>query len=90
MRKRAHSFPDREAFLSAAREGKRNWAPVLEERTLAGMREEDGELVVAASLEAAGRSAARGHHRAADGAADYARPHGTAGAARHVRGVGGG
>jgi 3-oxoadipate enol-lactonase len=46
-------FPDRAAFLSAAQEGKRNWRPALEERALAGMREEDGELVVAASLEAA-------------------------------------
>jgi len=46
-------FSDREAFLAAAREGKRNWRPALEERALAGMREEDGELVVAASLEAA-------------------------------------
>jgi pimeloyl-ACP methyl ester carboxylesterase len=46
-------FADRAAFLSAAREGKRNWRPALEERALAGMREEDGELVVAASLEAA-------------------------------------
>ncbi len=46
-------FTDRGAFLAAAREGKRNWRPALEERALAGMREEDGELVVAASLEAA-------------------------------------
>ena len=46
-------FSDREAFLTLAREGKRNWRPALEERALAGMREEDGELVIAASLEAA-------------------------------------
>lgn len=46
-------FPDRAAFLSAAREGKRNWRPALEERALAGMREDVGELVVAASFEAA-------------------------------------
>jgi len=46
-------FPDRAAFLSAAQAGKRNWRPALEERALAGMREEEGELVVAASLDAA-------------------------------------
>lgn len=46
-------FADEQAFLAAAREGKRNWRPALEERALAGMREEDGELVVVASPEAA-------------------------------------
>ncbi|MGH3028835.1 MAG: alpha/beta fold hydrolase [Gaiellaceae bacterium] len=46
-------FADRAAFLSTAQEGKRSWRPALEERALAGMREEEGELVVAASLEAA-------------------------------------
>jgi 3-oxoadipate enol-lactonase len=46
-------FPDRAAFLSAVQEGKRNWRPALEERALAGMREEDGELIVGASFEAA-------------------------------------
>ncbi|HEU0304283.1 MAG TPA: alpha/beta hydrolase [Gaiellaceae bacterium] len=46
-------FADRETFLAAAREGKRNWRPALEERALAGMREENGEFVVAASPDAA-------------------------------------
>ena len=52
-------FADREAFLSAAREGKRSWRPALEERALAGMRDEDGGLVIAASAEA-GASALHG------------------------------
>jgi pimeloyl-ACP methyl ester carboxylesterase len=46
-------FPDREAFLSAAREGTSNWRPALEERALAGMRADGSELVVAAAPEAA-------------------------------------
>ena len=46
-------YPDRDAFLADAREGKRNWRLAQEERLLAGMREEAGELVVAASFEAA-------------------------------------
>jgi pimeloyl-ACP methyl ester carboxylesterase len=46
-------FDDREAFLALAREGKPNWRPALEERALAGMREEDGQLVVASSPDAA-------------------------------------
>jgi pimeloyl-ACP methyl ester carboxylesterase len=46
-------FDDREAFLAVAREGKPNWRPALEERALAGMREEDGQLVVASSPDAA-------------------------------------
>lgn len=46
-------FDDREAFLALTREGKPNWRPALEERALAGMREEDGRLVIASSPDAA-------------------------------------
>lgn len=46
-------FPSREAFLEAAREGKQRWNAQAEARFLAGMREQDGELVVSASAEAA-------------------------------------
>ena len=46
-------YPNREAFLAAAREGKRNWRSAQEEQLMAGMRDEDGELIVAASFEAA-------------------------------------
>lgn len=46
-------FDNREAFLALAREGKSNWRLALEERVLAGMREEDGQLVVASSPDAA-------------------------------------
>jgi len=46
-------FPSREAFLAAASAGRRRWNTLSEERALAGMRNEDGELVVSASPDAA-------------------------------------
>jgi pimeloyl-ACP methyl ester carboxylesterase len=48
----AFRFPDREAFLATAREGKADWRPALEERALEGMRQDGNELVVAAEPEA--------------------------------------
>ena len=46
-------FADWEGLFAAAREAGGRWSPEREERLRAGMREEDGQLVVAASPEAA-------------------------------------
>jgi len=46
-------FDDWEGLFAAAREAGGRWSPEREERLRAGMREEDGKLVVAASPDAA-------------------------------------
>jgi len=49
-----YTFPDWDAFLEAAREGRRRLSPALDERLRAGMREEHGRIALVSAAEAAG------------------------------------